>query len=126
MTLDEILELVGPLDDSPGDASAPTSPSRSPRPDYIETCLRTPSQEHERALQDLVNHCGRLLGFQVEFRRYQGVRNAVGHDGLWKSPSTGFFVVPEIKTTDAYTVKTATITGYVDELISELVWRAIP
>jgi hypothetical protein len=61
----------------------------------------------------------RLLGFQVEFGRYHGVSNDIGHDGLWKSPTTGFFIVPEIKTTDAYTVQTSTITGYIDRLISE-------
>jgi hypothetical protein len=128
MTLDEILELVGPLDDSPGEntardrfrahlAKSLTTPGALR--DYIETCLRAPSPQHARALQDLVNHCGRLLGFQVEFGRYQGVVNETGHDGLWKSPSGGFAIVPEIKTTDAYTIKTSTVVGYVDELISE-------
>jgi hypothetical protein len=119
---------LGPLDDAPGEnpardrfrshlAKSVTTPGALR--DYIETCLRTPSPQHARALQDLVNHCGRLLGFQVEFGRYQGVSNETGHDGLWKSPSTGFAIVPEIKTTDAYTIKTSTIVGYVDELISE-------
>jgi hypothetical protein len=128
MTLDEILELVGPLDDAPGDNTARgrfrahlkksvTTPGALR--DYVETCLREPSPQHARALQDLVNHCGRRLGFEVEFGRYHGVVNDTGHDGLWKSPSTGFAIVPEIKTTDAYTVKTSTILGYVDELISE-------
>jgi hypothetical protein len=128
MTQDEILELVGPLDDSPGEntarnrfrahlAKSVTTPGALR--DYIETCLRSPSPQHARALQDLVNHGGRLLGFQVEFGRYQGVVNETGHDGLWTSPGTGFVIVPEIKTTDAYTIKTSTIIGYVDELISE-------
>src|SRR5262245_43205573 len=128
MNLDGILELVGPLDDSPGENTArdrfrthiakSVTTSGALR-DHIEECLRTPSTQHARALQDLVNHCGRLLGFQVEFGRYQGVVNKTGHDGLWTSPSTGFAIIPEIKTTDVYVIKTSTIIGYVDELISE-------
>lgn len=128
MTLTEILELVGPLDDTPGDHTArerfrayllKSVTTVGALRDSIETCLRTPGTQYARALQDLVNHCGRLLGFGVEFGRYQGVSNAIGNDGLWKSPSTGFFVVPEVKTTDSYVVRTATLTGYVDELITE-------
>jgi hypothetical protein len=57
------------------------------------------------------------LGFEVEFGRYAGVPGEIGHDGLWKSP-TGDFVVAEVKTTDAYTVQTSTLIGYVDHLIS--------
>jgi hypothetical protein len=69
MTLDEILELVGPLDDAPGEntardrfrvhlAKSVTTPGALR--DYAETCLRTPSPQHARALQDLVNHCDKL------------------------------------------------------------------
>src|SRR3989442_10539819 len=106
MTLTEILELVGALDDAPGDNTPRerfrTHLSKSVTTvgalrDYIETCLRTPGTQYARALQDLVNHCGRRLGFAVEFGRYQGVSNAIGNDGLWKSPPSGFFVVPEVK-----------------------------
>src|SRR5438445_11264007 len=43
----------------------------------------------------------------------------MNHDGLWKSPRARFAIVPEIKTTYAYAVKTATIVGYIDDLISE-------
>lgn len=53
-----------------------------------------------------MNHCGRLLGFTVEFGRYQGTQSEIGHDGLWHSP-TGFSVVVEVKTTDAYSIQTA-------------------
>jgi hypothetical protein len=35
--------------------------------DYIETCLRTSGPQYHRALQDLVNHTARLIGFEVEF-----------------------------------------------------------
>src|SRR5438093_6385843 len=98
MTLTEILELVGTLDDAAGE-NTPRERFRShllksvttvgALRDYIETCLRTSGPQYARALQDLMNHCGRLLGFAVEFGRYQGLQNQPGHDGAWKSPTTG-------------------------------------
>jgi hypothetical protein len=65
-----------------------------------------------------VNYTGHFLGFEVEHGRYKGVAGEVGHDGLWESP-TGFHVVIETKTSEAFNIKTATLTGYVDQLISE-------
>ena len=85
--------------------------------DYVEECLRNSGDQYNRALQDLVNHIGTFLGFEVEFGRYQGVAGVVGFDGLWESPS-GFFVVVESKTSETYSVKTSTLVGYVDGLIS--------
>lgn len=61
---------------------------------------------------------GEFLGFKVEFGRYRGVQNQIGFDGLWQSP-TGLNLVVEVKTTEAYAIKTATLVGYVAELISE-------
>ncbi len=83
--------------------------------DYVETCLRTPGQQYSRALQDLLNHAGQLIGFNVEFGRYSGVANEIGYDGIWRSGELA--VVVEIKTTDAYTIDTSTLVGYVDRLI---------
>ena len=54
----------------------------------------------------------------MSYGRYRGVRNDVGFDGLWLSPS-GWAVVVETKTTDVYTVKTATLLGYINALISD-------
>jgi hypothetical protein len=127
MTLNEILAFVGKLDDSPG--------SDTPRErfrlliknkltelgqvrDYVQQCLRGSGDQYSRALQDLVNHIGELLGFEVEFGRYQGVQGQIGFDGHWKSES-GFHIVVEVKTTEAYAVKTATLVGYIDALISD-------
>jgi hypothetical protein len=65
-----------------------------------------------------VNYIGSFLEFNVVFGRYQGVQGQIGFDGHWESPKD-FHIVTETKTTDAYTIKTATLTGYVDGLISE-------
>lgn len=127
LTLQQILSLVGKLDDSPGDET----PRQRFRQflkqnvndvgqvrDYIEECLRISGDQYNRALQDLVNHLGHFLGFTVTFGRYQGVQGKIGFDGHWTSP-TGFHIVVEVKTTDVYAIKAATLVGYVDGLISE-------
>jgi hypothetical protein len=69
-------------------------------------------------LQDLANYLGEFLGFEVTFGRYQGVPSKIGHDGLWKSPRV-YHIVIEVKTTEVYAVKTSTLVGYVDQLISD-------
>jgi len=51
--------------------------------DYVQECLQTPDAQYSRALQDLINHLGHFLGFEVTFGRYQGVKGQVGFDGLW-------------------------------------------
>jgi hypothetical protein len=130
--LSDLLALVGPLDDSPGDETARERFRRFLKNnvkevgqirDYVEECLRKSGDQYNRALQDLVNYVGhQFLGFGVTFGRYRGVQGQIGFDGHWKSP-TGFHVVVEVKTTEAYAVKAATLVGYVDELISE---KSIP
>lgn len=119
MTLKQILALVGQLDDTPGNE---TSRERFRRflkenakdvgqlRDYIQECLTTSGPQYNRALQDLVNYIGEFLGFQVDFGRYQGVQGQNGFDGHWASPKV-FHIVTETKTTDAYTIKTATLTA---------------
>lgn len=129
IALTQILTLVGQLDDAPGE-EAPRERFRTflkenvkevgQIRDYIQECLRNSGDQYNRALQDLVNYLGHFLGFEVTFGRYHGVRGEIGFDGLWQSP-TGFFAVVEVKTTEAYAIKTATLVGYVDALISEKV-----
>ena len=131
ITLSQIFSLVGKLDDSSDDD---TSRERFRRflkdnvkevgqvRDYIEECLRTSGDQYNRALQDLVNYLGQFLEFEVNFGRYHGVTGQIGFDGYWVSP-TGFHIVVEVKTTEAYAIKAATLVGYVDQLISE---RTIP
>jgi hypothetical protein len=127
MNVSTILNLVGKLDDSPG-PNAPRERFRnflknnvkqlSILRDYIEECLRNTDDQYNRAFQDLVNHLGSFMGFEVEFGRYQGTQEEIGFDGLWKSP-TGFYIVIETKKTETYTIKTSQLLGYINELISE-------
>jgi len=127
MTLTQILALVGELDDSPGDKTPrerfrgflkENAKDAGQLRDYIQECLIKSGSQYNRALQDLGNYIGSFLGFDVIFGRYQGVQGQLGFDGHWKSPKN-FHIVTEIKTTDAYVIKTATLVGYVDGLISE-------
>src|SRR4051794_15285953 len=56
---------------------------------YVEQCLGSPFDKGSTGglvLQDLVNELGRRLEYDVENGRYQGVVNAIGFDGLWRSP----------------------------------------
>jgi hypothetical protein len=127
MSLKQVLGLVGDLDDAPGEKTSrerfrsylsQTLTSVGGVRDYMEECLRSSGEQYNRALQDLVNHLGCLLGFDVTFGRYKGVQGEIGFDGLWKSPSS-LYIVVEVKTTDVYAIKTATLVGYIDGLISE-------
>jgi hypothetical protein len=126
-SLEEILDLVGNLNDAPGintprerfrrHLSARITETGRIR-DYVEECLRKTGDQYNKALQDLVNHIGNLLGFEVEFGRYRGVQNEIGFDGLWKSSFGNTHIVVEVKTTEAYTIKTSTILGYINDLVS--------
>ena len=127
ITLKQILALVGKLDDSTGDETPRERFRRFLKEnvkevgqirDYIEECLRNSGNQYNRALQDLVNHLGTFLGFEVTFGRYQGIPGQIGFDGHWISP-TGFHIVVEVKTTETYAIKTATLIGYINQLISE-------
>jgi len=126
VTLTQVLKLVGNLDDTSGEDTARQRFRRfltenvrevGQARDFVEECLRSKGDMYNRALQDLVNHIGDLLGFEIKHGRYRGVLGEIGHDGLWKSP-TGFQIVLEVKTTEAYAIKTATLLNYVNELIS--------
>jgi len=124
ISLTQILNLVGSLKDD-GDAKErfrsylrDNVREVGQLRDYIYECLRSSGDQYNRALQDLVNHLATFLGFDSVFGRYHGITGAIGFDGLWKSP-TGFFIVAEVKTTEAYAIKTAPLLGYIDALISD-------
>ena len=127
LTLNKLLNLVGELDDSdlPGSGSenlrnhllSDVNQAMILR-EYIEEALTESGDQFNKALQDLINRLGQLLGFEVVYGRYRGVTNDIGFDGLWKSP-TDWSIVVETKTTDAFTVKTAPLLGYINSLVSE-------
>lgn len=124
--LQTLLKLVGPLDDST-DPNSPSARFRTYLQEnvhsvgdlraYVDAALSSSGEQYNKALQDLINHAGHVLGFEVEFGRYRGVSGQIGFDGLWRSP-TGRALVVETKTTDVYTVKTATLLGYINDLVS--------
>lgn len=126
IALTQILGLVGKLDDTPGKGT-PRERFRvflsenikevGQIRDYIQECLRNSGDQYNRALQDLVNHLGHFLKFEVTFGRYHGVAGEIGFDGLWESPKD-FHIVIEVKTTEAYAIKTSALVGYIDALIS--------
>ncbi|MGA7668928.1 MAG: hypothetical protein WBW04_00800, partial [Nitrolancea sp.] len=124
LSLDQLLKLVGELNDQPGNDTPrdrfrqfleTSVTSLGTVRDYVNACLSSTGTQYNRALQDLVNHTGRLMGFEVEFGRYAGVTNDIGHDGLWRADN--FSVVVEVKTTDAYSIMTSTLLGYINQLI---------
>ncbi len=125
--LPKLLELVGDLRDSTDPGSASGRFRKYVRENvrriedvraYVDKALSTPGSQFNKALQDLVNHIGELLGFEVTWGRYRGVKGDIGFDGLWQSP-TNWSIVVETKTTDVYTIKTATLLGYINSLISD-------
>ncbi|MBL8176749.1 MAG: hypothetical protein JNK48_18880 [Bryobacterales bacterium] len=68
----------------------------------VRQCLEAPFQKSGSVLQDLVNELGCRLDFEVENGLYQGRKNAIGFDGIWRFSGESELVV-EVKTTDAYT-----------------------
>jgi len=124
--LETLLNLVGTLDDNADPNSARVRfraylgkniHNVGDLRAYVDAALSSSGEQYNKALQDLINHAGYLLGFEVEFGRYRGVVGQIGFDGLWRSP-TGQALVVEAKTTDVYTVKTAILLGYINNLVS--------
>ena len=108
--LNTLLELVGALDDSTDPSSASgrfrhylqgnvqqVGDVRA----YVNDALAQQGDQSNKALQDLINHVGQLLEFDVTYGRYRGSRGHIGFDGLWLS-KTGRALVVETKTTDVY------------------------
>lgn len=86
--------------------------------EYMGHCLNSPFDGSGFVLQDLVNELGRRLDYEVTSGRYQGTKNDIGFDGLWKAPE-GRSIIVEVKSTDAYRFKLDTIGKYRDRLIEE-------
>ncbi len=83
---------------------------------YIEHCLANVFPRNGMVLQDLINELGRRLDYDVTNGRYQGVTNAIGFDGLWRSPER-HTIIAEVKTTDAYRLSLDTLARYRTKLI---------
>lgn len=122
-----LLGLVGTLDDSTDPGSASTRFRKYLRENvqqvgevraYVNDALAQAGDQFNKALQDLINHIGQLLEFDVRYGRYRGTKREIGFDGLWHS-QTDWSLVVETKTTDVYTVKTSTLLGYINSLVSE-------
>jgi hypothetical protein len=85
---------------------------------YVDHCLSNAFPKGGQVLQDIVNELGRRLEYDVTNGRYQGTTNAVGFDGIWRDPS-GYGLVVEVKTTDAYRLSLDTVAGYRDQLLAQ-------
>ncbi len=86
---------------------------------FINDCLSDKKFENSGlALQDIVNQIGSRLEFEIEYGLYQGLRNSIGFDGIWKSKD-GYSLIVEVKTTDAYRISLDTISTYRKKLAAE-------
>lgn len=86
--------------------------------EYADYCLTNGFNKSGIVLQDIVNELGRRLDYHVINGRYHGTSNAIGNDGLWRSPE-GHDILVEVKTTDAYRIPLNTIAKYRDRLQEE-------
>jgi hypothetical protein len=95
ITLDEVLLMVGRLDDAHGFDSprdryrrfitAHVRDVRIARA-FIEQCQRSLGEQHHRALKDLVTLLGRFLGLETAFGSYLPIAGALRYDGHWRYP----------------------------------------
>jgi len=106
ITLNELLTLLGRLDDAPG-FDTPRERFRrflidhvtdveTARP-LIEECQRSIGEQHHRALQDLIVLLGRFMRFDTTFGTYESLPGGVKIDGQWRSRGR-LDVVLEIRT----------------------------
>jgi len=105
VTLNELLMLVGRLDDSAG-FDTPRERFRRFLIEHvtgahtarslIEQCQYAPGDQHHRALQDVIVALGRGLGFEPRFGSYQSGAQPRKPDGHWHSRRLD--VVLEIRT----------------------------
>ncbi len=125
--IDDVLALTGRLDDSTIQDPARerfraylvenvTDPVLLR--DYINQCRERTDEQHARALRDLINHYGRLLGFDVTFGPYEWLPGQVGFDGRWISP-WGLHIVVEVKSRETFAAQRPSLARSVERLISD-------
>lgn len=106
VTLNQVLNLAGRLDDSPGFDSprerfrrflvervTDTATARA----LVDEGQRSPGEQHHRAVQDVVVLLGRFLGFETTFGTYEPLAGGVKYDGQWRARRR-LQVVLEIRT----------------------------
>jgi hypothetical protein len=86
--------------------------------EYANYCLENSFTKSGQVLQDVINELGRRLEYVVENGRYQGVKNAIGFDGIWMDDVQWSLIV-EVKTTDAYRLSLDTIAQYRASLVKQ-------
>jgi hypothetical protein len=125
--IDDVLALVGRLDDTPGDETGRERFRRYLRDHvgdpaaaryYASQCLARTEERYVRALQDLINHVGSLLSFDVTFGKYDWLPGEVAFNGRWLS-SWGPHVVIEIRKRESYAGWRPTLARSIDQLIAE-------
>lgn len=93
-SLQEALKIFGNLDDAGGSDSPRERFRRYLRDEvftpeilreYVRTCQLTEGLQYVRAMQDIVNRIGELLGFRVIHGRYHSDSGPVTIDGHWRS-----------------------------------------
>ena len=85
--------------------------------DYGRHCLESSFNKSGLVLQDIVSEFGRRLDFEVENGLYQGKRNAVGFDGIWRAKGEPDLII-EVKTTDYVTVSLEKLDEYRERLLA--------
>src|SRR5271169_3817445 len=85
---------------------------------YARHCLESKFDKSGFGLQDILNELGRRLDFDVENGLYQGRRNAIGFDGIWRSKGQPDLII-EAKTTDGFTISLDDLAEYKERLVSE-------
>ncbi len=110
ITLDEVLLMVGRLDDTPGFDTprerfrrfisthvADVHLARA----FLEQCQRSLGEQHNRALKDLVTLLGRFFGLETAFGSYTPFPGALRYDGHWRYPGK-LNIVLEVRTDQTY------------------------
>ncbi len=86
--------------------------------DYARHCLESSFNKSGLVLQDIVNEFGRRLDFEGENGLYQGKKNAIGYDGIWRAKGEPDLII-EVKTTDYVTVRLEKLAEYREKLLAE-------
>jgi hypothetical protein len=110
VTLDDVLLMVGRLDDAPGFDTprerfrrfisthiADLHVARA----FLEQCQRSLGEQHHRALKDLVTLLGRFLGLETAFGSYTPFPGALRYDGHWRYPGK-LTIVLEVRSDQTY------------------------